>query len=59
MLKELVENHKDHKDLTNKFDWYFLPIHNPDGYEFSRTGGTARLWRKTRSRVGMQCKVSI
>ena len=62
MLRELVENDKYHKYLTNKFDWYFLPIHNPDGYEFSRHGGKARFWRKTRSYSGgshSRCKVKF
>ena len=61
MLRELVENDKDHEYLTNKFDWYFLPIHNPDGYEFSRQSVRARLWRKNRSAVGgphSWCKVN-
>jgi len=32
---------------TEKYDWYILPVHNPDGYEYSRTSD--RMWRKTRS----------
>jgi murein tripeptide amidase MpaA len=23
--------------LLDKFDWYFVPLLNPDGYEYSRT----------------------
>uniref|UniRef100_A0A1I8EX10 Peptidase_M14 domain-containing protein n=1 Tax=Wuchereria bancrofti TaxID=6293 RepID=A0A1I8EX10_WUCBA len=34
--------------MTDKFDWYIVPVANPDGYEYSMT--TDRLWRKTRSR---------
>ncbi|VDM39618.1 unnamed protein product [Toxocara canis] len=34
--------------MVGKFDWYFVPVANPDGYEYSMT--TDRLWRKTRSR---------
>ncbi|CAK9294900.1 unnamed protein product [Gordionus sp. m RMFG-2023] len=38
-------------DLSNeyldKLDFYILPIHNPDGYEYTHTA--ERLWRKTRS----------
>lgn len=30
-----------------EFDWYFLPVANPDGYEYSHT--TDRMWRKTRN----------
>ncbi|XP_075981331.1 carboxypeptidase B-like [Anticarsia gemmatalis] len=33
-------------------DWYILPVANPDGYEFTRTARSNRLWRKTRSKNG-------
>ncbi|XP_063442535.1 carboxypeptidase B-like [Mytilus trossulus] len=32
--------------IFEKFDWYLLPVVNPDGYEYSRT--TERYWRKNR-----------
>jgi len=47
LLKELVENDDAHSYLTERLDWYILPVHNPDGYEYSRD--VDRLWRKTRS----------
>ena len=47
MLKELVENDAQHADLTDNLDWYILPVHNPDGYEYSRLPGN-RGWRKSR-----------
>ena len=34
-------------DLLNMFDFFLLPVVNPDGYEFSHT--TDRLWRKNRA----------
>ncbi|XP_026321193.1 carboxypeptidase B-like isoform X3 [Hyposmocoma kahamanoa] len=37
--------------ITNK-DWYFLPILNPDGYEYTHTSD--RMWRKNRAHYG-QC----
>merc|ERR1712098_112035 len=56
MLRELVENPGNNADLLEGLDWYFLPSHNPDGYEFSRTNN--RMWRKTRSDNGgiFHCK---
>ncbi|XP_076358196.1 carboxypeptidase B-like isoform X2 [Tachypleus tridentatus] len=33
--------------LLDGYEWYILPVMNPDGYEYSHT--TDRLWRKTRS----------
>lgn len=35
-----------------KYDFWFIPVVNPDGYEYSHT--TDRLWRKTRS--GSYCR---
>uniref|UniRef100_A0A0N5AUE8 Peptidase_M14 domain-containing protein n=1 Tax=Syphacia muris TaxID=451379 RepID=A0A0N5AUE8_9BILA len=34
--------------MVDKFDWYIVPVANPDGYEYSMTAD--RYWRKTRSR---------
>ncbi|VIO94413.1 Uncharacterized protein BM_BM6935 [Brugia malayi] len=47
----LVTEYQKDSNLTHmldKFDWYIVPVANPDGYEYSMT--TDRLWRKTRSR---------
>jgi len=49
MLNELVENDAAHPELTEKLDWYFLPVANPDGYEYTRSAESHRFWRKTRS----------
>ena len=59
LLKELVENDDSHSYLTERLDWYILPVHNPDGYEYSRESKDNRLWRKTRSNNGSECPVSI
>jgi len=45
MLHELVENDAAHSSLTENLDWYFLPVHNPDGYY--KTQHSDRMWRKT------------
>ncbi|KAM3965858.1 LOW QUALITY PROTEIN: carboxypeptidase B-like [Aphomia sociella] len=39
-------------NVTNK-DWYFLPVMNPDGYEYSHTSD--RMWRKNKAWHGGQC----
>jgi len=33
--------------ILNHFELHFMPVHNPDGYEWSHTN--ARLWRKNRA----------
>ncbi|KAL5019820.1 hypothetical protein ScPMuIL_002712 [Solemya velum] len=33
-------------DMLDQYDWYFAPVHNPDGYVYSHT--TDRMWRKNR-----------
>jgi len=55
-MNELVVNNDNHPQLTEKLDWYFLPVMNPDGYEYSWEEGqiegsstAKRLWRKTMS----------
>ena len=35
------------KKLTDYFEFWFVPIVNPDGYEYTHTHN--RFWRKTRS----------
>ena len=49
MLRELVENNFDHPDLTERLDWYFLPVLNADGYHLSRQNNKTRFWRKSTS----------
>ncbi|KAF9794650.1 hypothetical protein SFRURICE_016451 [Spodoptera frugiperda] len=50
LINELVgKNNSDNRrlyDLSRKYDWYLIPIVNPDGYLYSHT--TDRLWRKNR-----------
>ncbi|CAB3376148.1 Hypothetical predicted protein [Cloeon dipterum] len=48
IMKQLVEYSKTNQLIVNSFDWYIMPVLNPDGYEYSHTSD--RLWRKTRSK---------
>lgn len=50
IINELVTKSENYSDLLNAVDFYFAPVINPDGYEFTFT--TNRLWRKTRSNYG-------
>ncbi|CAF1413660.1 unnamed protein product [Didymodactylos carnosus] len=46
-LLTLKNENKKVKDVLKHFDFYILPMVNPDGYEYSRQ--TDRLWRRNRS----------
>jgi len=50
IINQLVTKGEDYADILNSVDFYFVPLVNPDGYEFSHE--TDRLWRKTRSNYG-------
>ncbi|SPP77200.1 blast:Metallocarboxypeptidase A-like protein MCYG_01475 [Drosophila guanche] len=47
VINELVMNSVPNVKLLNAFDWYILPMVNPDGYEL-------KLWKKNRSTNGGQ-----
>ena len=46
IVNELVTKKNSHDCILDRFDWYFIPMVNPDGYEYSHS--IDRLWRKTR-----------
>lgn len=57
LLKQMLEpeprfGHMVEQVLA-KYDFYILPVFNPDGYEYTHTDN--RMWRKTRS-DGTPCK---
>jgi len=39
-----------------KYDFYFLPVFNVDGYKYTFGGRSQRFWRKTRTRYGWYCR---
>ena len=50
IMNELATKHEtdpELKELITKWDWYILPVANPDGYIY--TWWTNRLWRKNRA----------
>ena len=52
IIKKLLDDKKNkfsNRHLTDKLDWYILPLANPDGYAWSRTED--RLWRKNRYNI--------
>jgi murein tripeptide amidase MpaA len=47
----LTSSDPEIRDIAENFDWYIIPIANPDGYAF--TWSNDRMWRKTRSTQGI------
>jgi len=41
------------QEIANAFEWYAIPVTNPDGYSFTHTN--TRLWRKTRRPTSILC----
>ncbi|CAH0546620.1 unnamed protein product [Brassicogethes aeneus] len=41
------------RSFAESYDWYILPIANPDGFAYTKT--IARLWRKTRTPHSLMC----
>lgn len=39
-------NEAENRQLRNDFHWVIVPVHNVDGYDYTRSGD--RLWRKNR-----------
>ncbi|XP_001850988.2 carboxypeptidase B [Culex quinquefasciatus] len=46
LVNALVEEWDDQPEHMRNVDWYVLPVHNPDGYEYTQQYD--RLWRKNR-----------
>merc|ERR1711976_1095335 len=47
MINELVNNYEQNKDIVDNLNIHFIPMANPDGYEYSRISD--RMWRKNRN----------
>ncbi|PAA76413.1 hypothetical protein BOX15_Mlig024556g3, partial [Macrostomum lignano] len=52
IVKQLINDYKagnsEVRTLMNKFDWHFMPVVNPDGYDYTFRSSSTRYWRKTR-----------
>jgi len=48
MINELVNKYEENKDIVDNLNIHFIPMANPDGYEYSRNSD--RMWRKNRNR---------
>ncbi|XP_055867371.1 zinc carboxypeptidase-like isoform X2 [Biomphalaria glabrata] len=53
LLQSYQEGDVNAKLMLDKFDWYIVPVANPDGYEYSHT--RYRLWRKNKRPISTRC----
>ncbi len=37
VMGQMIENYNQNKALVDSFEWYFLPVANPDGYAYTHT----------------------
>ncbi|XP_074646087.1 carboxypeptidase B-like [Tubulanus polymorphus] len=53
LIHKLTEGYWTGKSryLLEMYDWYILPVENPDGYEMTFKGGESRMWRKNKRPV--------
>ncbi|CAG9817568.1 unnamed protein product [Phaedon cochleariae] len=51
LINHLVSNLENEPPYMREIDWYFAPLLNPDGYEYSHK--VDRLWRKNRGGGGL------
>ncbi|KAK7075096.1 hypothetical protein SK128_007072 [Halocaridina rubra] len=47
-LMHQVATNPNWRNLLDSTEWYFVPVANPDGYQYTFTSSRARLWRKNR-----------
>lgn len=54
MLNQLLTSDNEKvQNLANNYNWYILPVTNPDGYNYTFT--VNRMWRKNRSMQNHNC----
>ncbi|EAT39608.1 AAEL008599-PA, partial [Aedes aegypti] len=55
ILNELLTSEEPAvRDLAENYDWYIVPVANPDGFVYTHT--VNRLWRKTRYPYSVLCQ---
>ncbi|XP_066139755.1 carboxypeptidase B-like [Euwallacea fornicatus] len=57
IINQLILNWESEPKYIQNIDWYFVPLLNPDGYEY--THSTDRLWRKNRRGSGRCAGVDL
>ena len=53
LLKDYHSGDPIAEQMLDTYDWYIVPVTNPDGYEYSRNAD--RMWRKNRRYISRHC----
>ncbi|KAK6963594.1 Multifunctional pyrimidine synthesis protein CAD, partial [Biomphalaria glabrata] len=53
VLADYKAGNAEARAMLDKYDWYFVPVANPDGYDY--THSTNRMWRKNRRYISTRC----
>ncbi|KAH9504246.1 Multifunctional pyrimidine synthesis protein CAD [Bulinus truncatus] len=53
LAKDYTAGDATARQMLDRFDWYIVPVTNPDGYEYTHT--TNRMWRKNKRYVSSRC----
>ncbi|XP_045185140.2 zinc carboxypeptidase-like [Mercenaria mercenaria] len=53
LIEKLLSNSNEATEMLSKYDWYIVPVHNPDGYLYTHASSNNRLWRKNRQPCNM------
>lgn len=52
IINQLVENFESHRHLLENHEWIVMPVVNADGYEYTFSHPSHRMWKKTRKPHG-------
>ena len=65
MIRELVENYEENKNIVDNLNIHILPMANPDGYEYSRSDVSLfnfRMWmvffKENKKRIWIQKNIT-
>ncbi|XP_059172957.1 carboxypeptidase B-like [Physella acuta] len=53
LARDYNANDANARMMLDKYDWYFIPVTNPDGYD--HTHSTNRMWRKNKRYISARC----
>ncbi|CAG5131242.1 unnamed protein product, partial [Candidula unifasciata] len=56
MLQDYQSREPTAKLMLDKYDWFVVPVTNPDGYQYSHTTASDPMWTKNRRYIRRACR---